>query len=388
MHESKNCYIAHELSVDERISKVKEKKCCLNCLETNHIAKFCKQFVRYFACGKAHLVILCPGMGSKMESPTGRPVVNNIQTTTARQICTGEVALMTLWVRIAGIKRHKNVRVLLDCDSQWSYISEPLAAELGLPIVSKENVALTLFDGFRTELKLHNKYQVGGASDEIISDKDRTAPTLCVSLAVHDFNISDLWSLEAIGILDVNQNFSNAAEEEIAHDQFLSSLTRKENGHYCMGLPWLGSSMELPSNFQVAEKRLFGITQRLRSLHKYEEYDGVFKEWLEEGVIEMVPDHELNSKGHYLPHHPDSVTTKITPLFDALCKAMFDPLGFLTPILLTAKLLIQEMWACGVGWDTPLTENIKCKFLKWYNELEVLNKLRILRCMGFGDRSF
>ncbi|GFV01897.1 integrase catalytic domain-containing protein [Trichonephila clavipes] len=165
-----------------------------------------------------------------------------------------------------------------------------------------------------------------GASDEIIRDKDRTAPTLCASLAVHDFNISDLWSLEAIRILDANQNLSNAVEEEIAHDQFLSSLTRKENGRYCMGLPWL---VELPSNFQVAEKRLFGITRRLRSLHKYEEYDGVFRECLDEGVIEMVPDRELNSKGHYLPHHPvfkpDSVTTKIRSIFDTSCKVGRSP---------------------------------------------------------------
>ncbi|GFR28870.1 integrase catalytic domain-containing protein [Trichonephila clavata] len=67
---------------------------------------------------------------------------------------------MTLWVRIADIKRHKNVRVLLDCGSQRSYISESLVAELGLPIVSKENIALTLFSGSRTEPKLHNKYRV------------------------------------------------------------------------------------------------------------------------------------------------------------------------------------------------------------------------------------
>ncbi|GFR23001.1 uncharacterized protein TNCT_573681 [Trichonephila clavata] len=66
---------------------------------------------------------------------------------------------MTLWVRIAGIKRHKNVRVLLDCGSQRSYISESLVAESGLPIVSKENFALTLFGDSRTEPKLHNKYR-------------------------------------------------------------------------------------------------------------------------------------------------------------------------------------------------------------------------------------
>ncbi|GFR11774.1 integrase catalytic domain-containing protein [Trichonephila clavata] len=154
---------------------------------------------------------------------------------------------------------------------------------------------------------------VCGSSDEIICNKEKNAPTLCACLVVHDFNISDPWNLEAIGILDAKQNLTNAAEEEIAHDQFSSSLTRKENGRYCVGLPWLESSVEIPSSYQVAEKRLFGMTRKHRSLYKYEEYDRVFKEWLEERVIEMVPDHELNSKGHYLPHHPvfkpDSVTT-------------------------------------------------------------------------------
>ncbi|GFY43160.1 uncharacterized protein TNIN_427361 [Trichonephila inaurata madagascariensis] len=90
-------------------------------------------------------------------------------------------------------------------------------------------------------------------------------------------NCGKILTGQAIGISDANQNLSNAAEEEIARDQFLSSLTRKENGRYCVGLPWLGRSVELPSNHQVAEKRLFGITRRLRSLRKYEEYDGVFQ---------------------------------------------------------------------------------------------------------------
>ncbi|GFY62820.1 uncharacterized protein TNIN_114531 [Trichonephila inaurata madagascariensis] len=366
-----------------------------------------------------------------MESPTGRLVVNNLQTTTARQICTGEVALMTLWLRIAGMK-HENVRVLLDCGSHRSYISESLAAELELPIVSKKNVAITLFGSSRTETKLHNKYRVklcsaslgaysslefefldqnvicgnilrvskGSILKELkrnniwLSDMgadcpkidiligsdnyDRTAPTLCTSLAVHNFNISDLWSLEAIGILDANQNLSNAAEKEIAHDQFLSSLTRKENGCCSAGLPWLESSVELPSNYQVAEKRWFGITRRLRSLRKYEEYDEVFKEWLEEGVIAMVPDRELNSKGHYLPHHPvfkpESVTTKIRPVFDASCKVGND-------CLVTEPISIEEIpsiWLRFREKCIAVTSDIRHAFLQIELRKEDGNLLRYL----------
>ena len=90
------------------------------------------------------------------------------------------------------------------------------------------------------------------------------------------------------------------------------------------GLPWLSHDAEVPSNRYVAEKRLFSVTRKLKSLNKYEDYDKVFNEWMGEGVIERVPDNELNTKGHYLPHHPvfkpDSITTKIRPVFDGLCK--------------------------------------------------------------------
>ncbi|GFW38403.1 hypothetical protein TNCV_1332561 [Trichonephila clavipes] len=40
------------------------------------------------------------------------------------------------------------------------------------------------------------------------------------------------------------------------------------------------------------------------------------------------------------------------------------------------KVVEVEMLACGAGWDTSLTENVKRKFLKWYNGLEVLKELK------------
>lgn len=37
---------------------------------------------------------------------------------------------------------------------------------------------------------------------------------------------------------------------------------------------------------------------------------------------------------------------------------LFDPLGFLSPIIITAKILMQELWTLKLNWDDPLPESI------------------------------
>lgn len=57
-------------------------------------------------------------------------------------------------------------------------------------------------------------------------------------------------------------------------------------------------------------------------------YDEVFREWLEEGIIEPVPAEELNIIGHYLPHRhvvKEESTTKIRPVFDASAREKNSP---------------------------------------------------------------
>ena len=60
---------------------------------------------------------------------------------------------------------------------------------------------------------------------------------------------------------------------------------------------------------------------------------------------------------------------------------LFDPLGFLSPFTVTAKILMQEMWIIGVDWDDSLPSDIVKKVNVWFLELEQLSKVRIPRSL-------
>ena len=38
----------------------------------------------------------------------------------------------------------------------------------------------------------------------------------------------------------------------------------------------------------------------------------------------------------------------------SLTAALFDPTGILAPFLVRAKILLQQLWHCGIGWDDLL----------------------------------
>ena len=53
---------------------------------------------------------------------------------------------------------------------------------------------------------------------------------------------------------------------------------------------------------------------------------------------------------------------------------LFDPMGFLNPYVIRAKILLQEMWTSGLDWDDQLDENLARKAKTWFAELQQLGK--------------
>nr|CAI5845055.1 unnamed protein product [Callosobruchus analis] len=67
--------------------------------------------------------------------------------------------------------------------------------------------------------------------------------------------------------------------------------------------------------------------------------------------------------------------TKRTVL--SIISQLFDPLGLLGPIIINAKLIMQELWKEQVGWDEELPKNINKKWIHFKNDLAKVNEINI-----------
>ncbi|XP_011858940.1 PREDICTED: uncharacterized protein LOC105556458 [Vollenhovia emeryi] len=78
---------------------------------------------------------------------------------------------------------------------------------------------------------------------------------------------------------------------------------------------------------------------------------------------------------------------------------LFDPLGLISPIVIRAKLFIQELWISKLGWDDSLSPDLQYRWNTFRQQLPELNRLHIPRWLqtsptvqsvelhGFSDAS-
>ncbi|XP_078051814.1 uncharacterized protein LOC144477962, partial [Augochlora pura] len=58
---------------------------------------------------------------------------------------------------------------------------------------------------------------------------------------------------------------------------------------------------------------------------------------------------------------------------------IYDPLGLLGPVIITAKILLQELWTLKVDWDESLPMSMHTKWTEYYIQLALLNNVTFYR---------
>ncbi|XP_038119755.1 uncharacterized protein LOC119769945 [Culex quinquefasciatus] len=86
-----------------------------------------------------------------------------------------------------------------------------------------------------------------------------------------------------------------------------------------------------------------------------------------------------------------------TKVFSDILK-VFDPLGFVAPVIVLAKVFMQKLWASKMDWSTELNEELLCEWFEIRESLTALSDIRVPRCVlvpntvmhelhGFADAS-
>ena len=68
--------------------------------------------------------------------------------------------------------------------------------------------------------------------------------------------------------------------------------------------------------------------------------------------------------------------------------SMYDPLGFISPVILLGKVILQDICRDGLGWDDPMPESLFSRWTRWLSELPHLENAEVPRCYlpeEFGD---
>ncbi|UYV69625.1 hypothetical protein LAZ67_7000025, partial [Cordylochernes scorpioides] len=242
-HPSQECYSGQRMHLPEKKDKAKGKNVCFWCLLPGHGFKKCRIKPRCPVCGGKHYPIMCPTLEAQKtshlqkaelkvsrESPaTKQETANQFTSTTLNNATVGGVYLQTLIVKISGPKGKHNVRVLLDCGSQRSYISKRMVDALGLKRVQQVTLTHNLFGGGEIRQKKHNVYKVNVSSlnNEYMDDlKFLDQEVICGHISqVQDHTILNELKARGINLTDICQGEEISIHMLIGSDLLSSILT-------------------------------------------------------------------------------------------------------------------------------------------------------------------
>ena len=120
-----------------------------------------------------------------------------------------------------------------------------------------------------------------------------TIPFYLEGVFGHDFKDCSLFSSKV----------GPSIEDNHALDLAKSSMTITD-GKFCVGIPWKQNPINLPSNREIALRRLNGLAKRFQKDQKlFTAYSNEMKKFIDSGFIEpgRSDDSDLC---HYIPHHP------------------------------------------------------------------------------------
>lgn len=99
------------------------------------------------------------------------------------------------------------------------------------------------------------------------------AALMVVSVLMQDANLSELWALDILGVMDLMEGVSKRLCEEEFQVQFREPTNVNNEGRYEVILPWKENSPPLRENRYMAEKRSVTVSKKIPRGELFDEYD-------------------------------------------------------------------------------------------------------------------
>jgi hypothetical protein len=71
--------------------------------------------------------------------------------------------------------------------------------------------------------------------------------------------------------------------------------------------------------------------------------------------------------------------------FGVTVATIFDPLGFLSPFIVRAKIILQELWSRGLNWDDVIDAEVYSRITAWLVEVDLIQTISVPRCLQLQD---
>ncbi|XP_060589617.1 uncharacterized protein LOC132744845 [Ruditapes philippinarum] len=306
-------------TLEERKNRIRGS--CYRCLKDGHGIRECKSNKRCVYCNQfnRHHRSLCPKKYKQTTQEDSQmsatEQINNIspmeQNEENAMLSHGEsVFMQTALTDIQNPTSNESVktRILLDCGSQRTYITQSLADKLRLKKQYVEELHVFTF-AIEVQPGLYLMcsklgWILTGRSYSEIKEKEEPNMLILTHGSVNNSTINkgifcgidscensiqdleDFWNIEAIGICDKDE----MNDDELSMRKFKSTLTFQD-GRYSVTWPWKEENPDLPENKGLAIGRLKSCLKRLENKPDLlEKYNNVIKDQLSKGVIEKVQD--------------------------------------------------------------------------------------------------
>ncbi|XP_072030453.1 uncharacterized protein [Amphiura filiformis] len=169
-------------------------------------------------------------------------------------------------------------------------------------------------------------------------------------------------------------------EKSLNDQQFLADVnntTRLIEGHYQIGFPLKDHNKNFPTNRQQAEVRAAHLKKRFSKNPEFHaDYKSVVNDMINKEYAQKVPEEEEIGESGRTCERPPTYSKRNT-ISGQFCMR---PLGFISPAILPAKQLMQELCKLKIGWDEEIPGAHLRMWQQWIAELPKLEHLTVDRC--------